>query len=272
MLTFKPARLAALVALLLLAGGASADPLRTGFDAFELGPNDDNSSAATPLGFQANFFGNLHDEVIVNNNGNVTFAAPLSAFTPFDLTSTDRQIIAPFFADVDTTALGRVTYGTGTVDGRAAFAATWDGVGYYDAQSDKQNTFQAVLIDRSDVAPGDFDIEFNYGSIQWETGDFSGGIAGLGGSSARVGYSNGSGDVGTFFELEGSAVNGAFVDGGSVSLEVWQQDGQPEGRIVFQARNGGIFEPPPSVPEPTTLALAGVGLAGFAARRLRRRR
>ena len=54
--------------------------------------------------------------------GNVTFDSSLSSFTPFDLTSTGRQIIAPFFADVDTRRAGdAVTYGTGTYEGQDAF-------------------------------------------------------------------------------------------------------------------------------------------------------
>ena len=40
--------------------------------------------------------------------------------------------------------------------------------------------------------------------IRWETGDASGGTNGLGGSPARVGFSNGRGQPGTFFELTGS--------------------------------------------------------------------
>ena len=61
-----------------------------------------------------------------------------------------------------------------------------------------------------DFAPGDFRIIFNYDRIRWETGDASGGTNGLGGSSARVGFSNGSGQPGSFFELEGSGQNGRF--------------------------------------------------------------
>ena len=85
--------------------------------------NDDGSTTAIPLGFTANFFGVRFTQAFVNNNGNITFDAPLSGFTPFSLTNTSRQIIAPFFADVDTRGTGsdRVTYGTETVDGRPAF-------------------------------------------------------------------------------------------------------------------------------------------------------
>jgi hypothetical protein len=52
--------------------------------------------------------------------------------------------------------------------------------------------WQLVLVDRLDTGTGNFDIEYRYAQIQWETGDFSGGSGGLGGQSARVGYTAGT--------------------------------------------------------------------------------
>jgi hypothetical protein len=105
-------------------------------------------------------------------------------------------IIAPFFGDVDTRneLSGVVTYGSSVFEGRQVFCANWDGVGvgYYNQRVDKLNKFQVLLVDRSDIGAGDFDIIFNYNQIQWETGEASGGTNGLGGDSARVGYSNGN--------------------------------------------------------------------------------
>ena len=89
----------------------------------------------------------------------------------------------------------------------------WIDAGYFNQETDKLNTFQLVLIDREDIAAGDFDMEFNYGKIQWEAGDASGGEDGLctnasgliaGCTSAAVGYSNGTGTAGTYFQLPGS--------------------------------------------------------------------
>ena len=59
-------------------------------------------------------------------------------------------------------------------------------VGYYSQHTDKTNSFQLVLIERADQHPGDFDIEFNYARIAWETGDASGGLGGLGGTPAAA--------------------------------------------------------------------------------------
>lgn len=179
------------------------------------GPDDGippGTPVAVPIGFNINFYGNVYSNLYVNNNGNVTFQSPLGDFTPFGLVGTASQIIAPFFADVDTRTGNVVTFGNDVVDGHQAFGVNWIGVGYYDEKLDKLDSFQLVIIDRSDRNPGDFDIEFNYDQVQWETGDASGGTDGLGGSSAVVGFSNGTGLPGTSLQLSGSAVPGALLD------------------------------------------------------------
>ena len=162
--------------------------------------------------------------------------------TPFDLTSTGRVIIAPFFGDVDTRAGNVLTYGSGVANGRPAFGVTWPEVGCYSRITTVLNIFQVVLIDRSDTGVGNFDIEFNYDQIQWETGQASGGSSAcLGGSSARVGYSNGTGAPGTSLELPGSAVNGAFLDTGPAATALIQNSlnsGGQLGRYVFSVRSG----------------------------------
>ena len=104
------------------------------------------------------------------------------------------------------------------------------------------NSFQAVLIDRFDTGPGNFDVEFNYEQMVWESGQASGGDSfGLGGDSARVGFSNGTGNTGTFFELPGSAINGAFLDSNlSTGLIHNSLNSDVLGRYVFEAREGSI--------------------------------
>jgi PKD repeat protein/lysophospholipase L1-like esterase len=215
--------------------------------ATDLQRNDDGSSTAVDLPFEVDFYGERYERLWVNNNGNVTFDGPQSTYTPFGLVDTQSVIIAPFFADVDTRGSGsdlvRYGYGTTVYQGRPAFCVNWLDVGYYNQKFDKLNSFQLVLVDRSDRRRGDVDIVFNYGGIEWETGDASGGVGGLGGSPARVGFSNGTGNVGTSFELVGSGVSGAFLDGNSATGLVNRSIGSTvDGRYVFEVRNG---TPPP---------------------------
>jgi hypothetical protein len=272
---FPTMSLAAAVAISL--GGVAnteAAAVRAGFNANTLPANDDGSTGLVNLGFTANFFGLSFTQLYVNNNGNVTFDAALGTFTPFNLTSTARQIIAPFFADVDTRSAGDpVTYGTGTVGSQNAFGVNWLNVDYFPSSVThvNRNSFQLILIDRSDTGAGNFDIEFNYDQIEWEAGTASGGNAnGLGGSSARAGFSNGTGNPGTSFELPGSAVNGAFLDTNLVTGLIHNSlNSDVDGRYLFSARNGNVIVEMPEPGSVGLLALAAASLAWAAGRRRR---
>ncbi|WP_244937425.1 nidogen-like domain-containing protein, partial [Methylobacterium crusticola] len=224
--------------------GASAQSVAPGFDGAQLARNDDGSTGAIALPFAANFFGTTYSQLYVNNNGNVTFGQALGQYTPVGLGAGYRgaPIIAPFFADIDTrnAASGVTSYGTGTYAGQTAFGATWPAVGYYSNHADKTNTFQVIMASRPDTGSGNFDIYFNYARIQFETGDASGGTNGLGGTSASAGYSAGTGDPGTYFELPGSLVNGAFLDGGPNALATGSNNGVP-GQFLFPVRGGSVL-------------------------------
>ncbi len=217
--------------------GVAAIKSLVGCDRSNLGHIDDTPSASAALPFTLNFFGTSYSSLYVNNNGNVTFDAALPTYTPFSLLSTTHVIIAPFFADVDTTGSGSnvVTYGSTTFSGHAAFCVNWLNVGYYQSHTDKLDSFQLLLVDRSDVSAGDFDIIMNYSQVQWETGDASGGVGGLGGTSARVGYSNGTT---TAFELPGSAVPGSFLDSSPSGLVHNNRGSLIPGRYIFAVRSG----------------------------------
>jgi hypothetical protein len=94
------------LSVMLLSPHANAQAVVSGFDSNTLAANDDGSTGEITLPFDVNFFGTTYASLFVNNNGNVTFNAPLGTFTPFGVGAgyTGQPIIAPFFADVDTRA------------------------------------------------------------------------------------------------------------------------------------------------------------------------
>jgi len=171
--------------------------IRPGFTNDSLPPQDDAPSSQATLPITLNFYGTWYTNVWVNENGNVTFTSSYWYYTPAPLAELGESIIAPYWADVDTSnpASAVVTYGTNMVNGQSAFGVDWVNVGYYAAHADKLLSCQLVIIDRSDIAAGDFDMEFNYYKVQWEAGDASGGINGYWvgptGGPARAGFSDG---------------------------------------------------------------------------------
>ncbi len=233
-----------ILTLLVLASIAFGQASRSnaGFDANKLDNGDDNFVSAN-LGFVANFFGQRYGSTFVTNNGNITFGSintigGAAAWVPSSLRTLSIPIIAPFYADVDTTRTAQVTYGTDTIDGRRAFGVNYLGVGYFNAKSDKLNSFQVVLIERLDTGAGNFDIEFNYDSIAWDIGDDTR----IGRAYASVGYSNGlGGSQNSAFELPGSLTMGAFLNSGPFALvRQTRNSGGVLGRLVFEVRNGEV--------------------------------
>jgi hypothetical protein len=205
-----------------------------GFAASAIARGDDNPSGLITLPFSVNFFGQVYSHLYISNNGHVSFQPPSGLFVARSLVELNKPIIAPFHADVDTRPSngGRVSFGFDTVAGHEAFAVTWNGVGYFNQQTDRTNLFQVVLIEREDIGPGAFDVELNYDRIEWET---------VGTYSAHVGFSSGTGDPDDTFQLAGSGVNGAFLDSNPTTGLIHQSvNTDLPGRYIFFARDGDL--------------------------------
>jgi hypothetical protein len=133
------------------------------------------------------------NDFYINNNGNITFNGLLSSYTPISFPISSQPMIAPYWADIDTRGAvsdplkNNVYY---SLIGNQLIV-TWYYVGYYSGAVDKLNSFQMILTDRSDVSAGDFDVEFRYEQLQWTTGAASGGVGGLGGVPAQMGFDAG---------------------------------------------------------------------------------
>jgi hypothetical protein len=121
-----------------------------------------------------------------------------------------------------------------------------------------RNDFQLILIDRPDRHTGsegdDFDIEFNYNSVKWDTGVASGGgpeclNQSTEPTSAYAGYTNG---LTNSYELPGSGEAGAFLDSNELTGLIYRSiaSGTP-GRYLFAVERGEPATPPP--PNTTTV-------------------
>ena len=263
---------AAVTASLFMPAHAGAVINVAGFTSNVISPQSfgrlDDGSALASIGFNIDFYGATQSSLYVNNNGNVSLDGALAAYSPSPLASLTSRLIAPFFADVDTRAAGTngsdvVRFGTDTLDGRKVFGVNWINVGYYNYGTDRLNSFQLVMTDRSDIRDGDFDFTFNYDRIEWNVGQATNPA-----DKARSGYTGGS--SASAFELSHFGVPQVpFITiAPPNSLVNNSLNSSVTGRYNFQVRNGAVAAyvadaapaPANDVPEPASLLLAGLGL------------
>jgi hypothetical protein len=206
--------------------------------------NDDGFSGPINLGFTLNFFGVDYTQFWANNNGNISFGNGISSFTPDGPQGASQPIISPFFADVDTRTSPGVMYLRNDIANE--IIVTWDQVGYYDRNTDKLDSFQLVLRGPNFVIPaGEGQIGFFYKTMQWETGDASGGTGGFGGFPAAVGFGTGTGS--------GEILQSSLADGISRIVN--------DHHIWFDVVNGVPVVS--GVPEPGSVVLLASALVGI---------
>ena len=223
-------------------------------------PNDDSVFPAVALPFGINYFGTTYNSIFVNNNGNATFGAGTGSYTPSPLnTQTTQPMIAPYWTDLDSRSdpLGAIAANTGGsgVYFRQVSAAevvmTWDRLGYFSTNYSGRAQFQLVLRDPNSVIPaGEGVIGFFYDGV----------TSGSDGHSVTVGFGDGL-----------AAINPGEISlfSGSSSTVSRQVVGQS---FWFGLSGQGVPTTPPTngVPEPASLALLGIGLAGLGVARRRK--
>ncbi len=212
-------------------------PLDTNF-ILAMSPNDDGSSGLINLPFTFDFYGTPYNSLYINNNGNISFIGQYNSFVPNAFPDASFNMIAPFWADVDTygssDSIGNILSG-GEVWYKvtsSSIVIKWESVGYFPSQTDKLNTFQLIISNGQDpLVNGGGNVAFCYGDMQWTTGSASGGSGGFGGSAATVGVNIGNGvdyfQVGQF-DQPGIAFDGPvglndgidFLDGQEVYFNI----------------------------------------------------
>ncbi len=181
--------------------------------------NDDESSPLINIPFTFCFYGTNYTSLYINNNGNISFSGPNPVYSANPFPDPTYDMVAPFWGDVDTwdPGSGLVYYKvTATY-----MIVQWDTVGYYDAYSDKRNTFQLIISNGTDpIIPNGNNVSFCYKDMQWTTGDASGGVNGFGGFPATVGVNKGDGinyiQFGTF-DQPGGAYDGPYGNPDGIS-------------------------------------------------------
>ncbi len=178
--------------------------------------NDDGSTAQKTIPFTFCLYGNSYTSLYINNNGNVSFTGAYGTYTPVGFPSSAYVMVAPFWADVETTAptSGLVYYKITP----HYMIVQWDSVGYYNNHADKRNSFQVIITDGTDpILPAGNNIAFCYGSMEWTTGDASSGVNGFDGNPAEpatVGVNKGDGvtdyQLGEF-GIPGVSYTGAYL-------------------------------------------------------------
>lgn len=177
--------------------------------------NDDGSTNALALPFNFCLWGQNYSSVYINTNGNISFGAPYSTYSPDSFPSSSFQMIAPFWADVY--LIYPSPPGSNVVIYKIQphyMIVQWDSVAYYSGEDSIYDSFQVIISDGTDpIIPHGNNVSFAYRKMQWTTGNASLGVGGFGGYPATVGANEGDDvryvQIG-LFDQRGSAYPGQF--------------------------------------------------------------
>lgn len=205
----------------------------------------DDEAFTVPVPFTFSAYGANYHEVSICTNGflllgpnqatdftNLSLESAMAAASPNMRTNT---LLTPYWDDLFFFAspnTGALLTLTRTSNGHQQFVVQWDQVGYFNGTTAQTATFQAILQD-------DGTIYYVYNDVNGPDGQSNGG-------SSTIGIRDANGDT------NGRVLQFFFGTGGA-------------GPLV----NGDLITI--AVPEPTSLALAGLGLGGLAVRMRRKK-
>ena len=111
---------------------------------------DDETSSALPIGFDFDFAGSTRTAAYVRSNGWVDFAgqAPTTSYAAYALGADDllNEVIAFWWADLDPSTGGAITYGTQGSAPDRVFVVDFDSVPYYNDVIAGQPTAELVTV------------------------------------------------------------------------------------------------------------------------------
>ena len=228
-----------------------------------------------------------YTSLFVNENGTISFGAPVSAAPGTALSSLSVPTFAPFFANgaFVTTDPEALTYGYTTINGNAFFL-NWGNWIAADEPSRGPNIFQLAIVQIAG-APGDFDLIYNYDSLRWDS-PINGAQAGLTLGDGVALLLPGFGTPGAYLGRElvdslGNASCESSVPATALACNNTNDGSQPVGRrddatgqlsngyYLFKFRNGQLVNGVSEVPLPAAAWLFLGGFALLARRRIFRR-
>jgi len=198
------------------------------------------SNTSGSLGFTINLFGTGITSLFVLPQGMLSTQGAADHNATDYTIANSRCVIAGYKGDWDPQGTNPLKYGTAIINGQNAFIAHYDGISGYNSPNSTGN-FQVIIIDRSDTGAGNFDVEFNYGSINLNSTDVSTQ------SRAFIGFTSGKGaSDGNKWTLPGTLVNNRFRNGASDPIRNYRNtdtDKALTGRILIESRNGVMITP-----------------------------
>lgn len=246
-----------------------------------------NCAPATFNPFSINVGGTSFDKLFVHENGVVTLGAADTSDPAAALSAFGVPIFAPFFANAATPDISSLRFGYTSLDifpNVESFWLTWSAFVSADNAAAAPSIFQLGIVPVG--AAGDFDLVFNYETINWDSSTIG----------AQAGVSDGQGNS---IILPGAGVPGkylgeiSFSSGSPVCLnandlatalacnaindgtQVGGFDGSTGensiGYYLFKFRNGVLQTAGAEVPLPAAAWLFVIGAGALGGRRLIKR-